>query len=78
MVSYIEKTVYVQLIDEGTFVLRPVPAESIGNARFRLLPTVDYDPEDEVWEFPPGSIVECEVERHSGREVLVAKNQVGD
>jgi hypothetical protein len=37
-----------------------------------VLPTQDYDPNDEEWEFPPESIVECQLENRSGHEVLVA------
>jgi hypothetical protein len=40
--------------------------------RFKLIKPEDYDPEDEHWEFPPGSEVEGRIEKFSGREVLVA------
>ena len=40
---------------------------------YRVLPTTDYDPEVEEWEFPPGSIVECILETRDGREILVAR-----
>ncbi len=51
--------IYVQLLadEEGTF--RPTQAIDLGNGTFRVLPTHNYDRADEVWEFPPGSIVKC-------------------
>jgi hypothetical protein len=51
---------YVQLLDEGTVCYRPTEAISLGAGLFRLLPTPNYDPEDEVWEFLPGSVVKAE------------------
>jgi len=32
-------------------------AVNLANGLFKLLPTKDYDPEDEHWEFLPASIV---------------------
>lgn len=58
--------IYVALLDEGTDVCRTTLAEPVGSGLYRLLPTADYDPEDEIWEFPPGSIVRCE--ERQGRE----------
>jgi hypothetical protein len=57
-------TVYVRLIGEGTDVSRPTEALCLGKGLFRILPTPNYDPEDETWEFPPGSVVRCE--KHKG------------
>jgi hypothetical protein len=57
-------TVYVELLDEGVPVWRPVQAEELGDGRYRLLPTDDYDPEIETWAFLPGSIVRCEKGRY--------------
>ena len=53
--------VYVRLLDEGTKVSRLTEALDSGNGLFRILPCPGYDPEDESWEFPPGSI-----EQHPG------------
>jgi hypothetical protein len=66
--------VYVVLLDEGTDVVRPTRAVSLGNDLCRLLATPNYDPDDEHWEFPPGSIVRCFPDVRSGDEVLVAEN----
>jgi hypothetical protein len=57
------ETVYVQLLDEGVDVWRPVEAEPLGGDRYRLLATPDYDPEFERWAFLPGSIVRCKPRR---------------
>jgi hypothetical protein len=65
-------TVYVKLLDEGTDVWRPVPAEDLGQRRYRLLPTDTYDPEDEAWEFPPGTVATCEARQLSDGVYLVA------
>jgi len=43
---------------------------------FEVLPTPDYDPEDERWEFVPGTIVECEERIFDGASVLVAVRQI--
>jgi len=69
-------TVYIRLLDEGTLVFRPTQGISLGNSRFKLLPTEDYDPEDEIWEFQPGSVVECEFRELGGEKVLVAASRV--
>ena len=64
--------IYVKLIGEGTLVFRPTIGEPIGEGQFRLLPTEDYDPEDETWEFLPGSVVRGEKRRLDGDDVIVA------
>jgi hypothetical protein len=65
-------TIYIRLLDEGIECSRPTQAVDLGNGRFRVLPTADYDPEDEVWEFPPDSIVRSEVRSSDGSEYFVA------
>lgn len=64
-------TVYVRLLDEGTDVFRPTEAEHAAEGVFRLLPTPDYDPDDEHWEFLPGALVRCQIMRLHGGERLV-------
>jgi hypothetical protein len=64
--------VYVQLLDEGTVVYRPTRGQLVGEGAVRLLPTPGYDPDDEHWEFPPGSVVRCQPRNLEGTEVLVA------
>jgi hypothetical protein len=45
--------VFVRLLNEGTEVSRPTEAISLGNGLFRIVSPSNYNPEDEVWEFPP-------------------------
>ena len=55
-------TVYVRMLDEGVNVWRPVPATPIGGGRYRLGVLDGGIPSDELWEFPPGVVVECEIQ----------------
>lgn len=64
--------IYVRLLNEGTEVSRSTEALDLGNGLFELLPTPDYDPEDEDWEFCPGSVVRCERRFGSSGEHLLA------
>ncbi len=67
------KMIYVQLLEEGVSVARPTYGEILGDNIFRVLPTENYDPQDEIWEFPPGTIVRCEMKKSpEGKEALVA------
>ncbi len=70
------KRIYINLLNEGTDVLRPADAVEISPNVFRILESNDYDTEDEEWEFPPGSTVECRVEKRNGEEMLVAKKKI--
>ena len=66
--------IYVRLLNEGTEVSRPTEAVSCGGGLYRLLPTAGYDPDDEEWEFFPGSVVRA-VRRTDGLgEFLLAGN----
>ena len=49
--------IYVRLLNEGTEVFRPTRALDLGDGRFQMQATEDYDPALEAWEFVPGSIV---------------------
>jgi len=66
------KTIYVRLLDEGTDVFRPVSAKSLGGDMYELITPHDYDPEDEQWEFKPGSRVRAMVRQGNDGEYLVA------
>ncbi len=70
------ETVHVELLNEGTTVCRPTQAEPLGSGVYLLLPTHDYNPEDEQWAHPPGSRVRCSLEIRGGEEVLLAKQRV--
>lgn len=70
------RTIYVPLLDEGTPVVRQTEGESLGQNLYRVMATSNYDPDDEHWEFPPGSVVRCVVEAKGGQEILVARELV--
>jgi len=68
--------IYVRLLNEGTEVSRPTQALDLGDGLFEILPTEGYDPEDETWEFPPGSVVRAElIEDVAGRYLLAVPSQ---
>ena len=67
------RTIYIHLLDEGTVVVRPTQGELLGSDIYRVLATTDYNPEDEYWQFPPGSIVRCVIEKRDNEELLVAQ-----
>ena len=66
-------TIYVELLDEGTFVMRPAEGRQVCGNMFEILAPPNYDPDLETWKFVPGSMVECEWEERGGEKFLVAK-----
>lgn len=60
-------TVYVKLLDEDVDVWRPVLAEHLDGDRYRL---VGETPEDEVWPFATGDIVNCKLRKLSGNRAV--------
>jgi hypothetical protein len=62
------RTVYVELLDEGVDVWRPV--EAVEDGESFLLPTTA--PAGERWRFAPGSRVRCELRQLYGGQTLVA------
>ena len=66
--------IYVSLLNEGTTVLRPATGLFVGTDVIQIQAPADYDPEDEEWEFPPGSEVRCIAEFRDGRQILVARS----
>ena len=69
-------SVYVRLLEEETPTVRPTQAIKVGKGTYKLLPATDYDPEDEIWEFLPGSIVHAEaVTSGNGKKILLAKEK---
>jgi hypothetical protein len=64
-----EQTIYVELLDEGIDVWRPVQSEQQSDGTFRL---PDHAPEGERWRFPPGTRVRCEWQHLSDGPALVA------
>lgn len=67
-----EKNIYIQLLEEGTKVYRPVPAIEIENNIYEVQGFEIYDPEDEVWEFLPGTCVLVKEQILDGNNVLIA------
>ena len=63
------ETIYMYLPDEAVDVWRPVQAERLGPDLYRVLGPV---PEEEVWQFPPGSIVRVQMKRLDGGDCPVA------
>jgi hypothetical protein len=65
------ETIYVELLDEGVTVFRPVEATPQSDGSFRL---PNSAPADEQWAFEPGSRVICERQsiEQDGKLQLVA------
>jgi hypothetical protein len=68
--------VYVGLLNEGTVVYRPASAVALRPGIVKLVAPGDYDPDDETWEFEPGSVVRVEPKTLEGKEVRVAVSLV--
>lgn len=64
--------IYIRLLDEGTECSRPTWALNLGDGLLKVLPTPNYDPANEFWEFPPDSIVRSEVRQSEGKKFLLA------
>jgi hypothetical protein len=64
--------IYVSLLDEGVDVRRPVPALPVDHDTYVILQPDDYDPSDERWEFPPGSVVVVEPRHTSDGTIRAA------
>jgi hypothetical protein len=67
--------IYIQLLNEGTEVYRPVPASKIKDNLYKVEGFEIYDPEDEIWEFTPSTYVLVEQRNLDGKKVLVAIKQ---
>jgi hypothetical protein len=63
------ETIYMYLPDEAVDVWGPVQAEKLGPDLYRILGPV---PEEEVWQFPPGSIVRVQMKRLENDDYPVA------
>jgi hypothetical protein len=71
-------SIYVQLLNEGTKVFRPVPSLKIAELIFELRGENIYNPFDEEWEFIPGDVVLVEKKEVENDVVLVAIKKVGE
>ena len=65
-------TIYIRLLNEGVEVVRPTSAELLNSGLYKVHPTPNYDPQDEQWEFVPGSIVKVVKKTMADGELLVA------
>jgi len=70
--SAMKNTVYVRLLGEGVQVYRPVSASQTTFDVYIIGDADIYDPEDEEWEFLPGTRVVVEERVLEGKVVLVA------
>jgi len=61
------ETIYIKLLGEGALAWRPVKAKRNVNGSFEIDPDVVV-PEDEHWEFMPGTNVLCKEQTFSGGE----------
>lgn len=68
-------TIHVRLLDEGTDVFRPTTGVFVARDVIRVEATPGYDPDDERWEFPPGSEVRCVLERRGDALLFVARER---
>ncbi|MCC6493046.1 MAG: hypothetical protein IT424_08490 [Pirellulales bacterium] len=68
--------IFVPLLNEGTDVVRPTLGRVIGPSAVEVLPTSDYDPDAEEWQFPPGTKVQCVRETRQGGTLLVARQRI--
>jgi hypothetical protein len=57
------QTIYMSLLDEGTDCWAPVQAEQLDDGRFRVIGPM---PEDQLWRYRPGTIVDVECRTFSG------------
>jgi len=68
--------IFIPLLNEGTEVLRPTLGLVLSSDELQVLPTRDYDPRVEEWQFPPDTKVKCVNEIKDGRALLVARQRV--
>jgi hypothetical protein len=74
MIKIEKRTIYVELMEEGTPCWRPVDAEYLGNEIYRI---VGQKPEDEIWAFSAGDVVKCKLKAfQEGRPELVAHERI--
>lgn len=77
--SFRKEIIYIPLLNEGVPTIRPAYGLQVGEHTYVVLLSSDYDPEDEEWEFPPGSVVVCQkgVSKtvYKGEVFLVARSR---
>lgn len=71
-----KRTIYVELLEEGTSCWRPVEADYLGRDLYRIC---GEKPDGEVWAYSVGDVVRCRVKPfQSGGQELVAFEKVSD
>lgn len=63
--------IHVLLLNEGVTTAKLTKALDLQGGYYQILQPDDYDPEDEEWEFLPGSIVRCEYVKWGRREKIL-------
>ena len=71
-----ETIIYIRLLNEGTDVWRPVDSLPVGDGLYRIAPA-SWPLTDEIWEFQPGSVVQCAEKQLSTGTHLVATKSIG-
>lgn len=69
--------IFVTLLDEGTDTIRGTQAIDLGKGLYKLLPTKNYDPESETWEFLPGSVVRCTITNDYVEKKFATGDRIG-
>ncbi len=62
----------VEQEEGGAFWVKTTNALSIGNGLYEVLPTPHYNPTEEKWKFPPGSIVRLKEITLNGFKYIMA------
>jgi hypothetical protein len=70
--------IFVELLNEGIPVWRPVAARRISETVYEILDDGTYDRESEEWIFLPGTRVRCAFRKLCQGEALVAVARVDD
>ena len=68
--------IYVELLNEGTKVYRPVFAAKIRKDVYKLKGFRFYNPNDEEWKFKPGSVVKVESKMLDDVMVKIAVEEI--
>ena len=68
--------IWIPLRNEGTIAAKMTKGVSLPGDEYIVIMPDEYDPQDEEWEFLPGTIVKCRKEIWSEGEILVAYEQV--
>lgn len=75
-INGMEMIIYIRLLGEGTTVYRPVPAIELSENIFQLKGEEIFDPDDEEWEFLPGTKVRVRQKEFDGENILVAFEEI--